>query len=207
MEIISHEAIVLRRYRDSKGIWTIGVGHTKNAGGLNPETFTGRLTVEEAFALFRKDLAKFEARVNRAFTRPLTQHEFDAAVSFDFNTGAINRAAWVRHFNAGNRAAAVKAIMNWTKPKEITERRRKEQTLFATGRYSGGGMATIYEANSKGQVLWGQGKRVNLKTLLGAVPEPKPAPKPTVPVPVAQTGFWAWLVNFFRSILRGGSRA
>lgn len=32
MELIGHEAIVQTRYRDTKNIWTIGVGHTKAAG-------------------------------------------------------------------------------------------------------------------------------------------------------------------------------
>ena len=48
MEIIAHEAIVLTRYRDSKGIWTIGVGHTSSAGAPDPAAFKGRMTVAEA---------------------------------------------------------------------------------------------------------------------------------------------------------------
>ena len=93
--------------------------------------------------LFRRDLAGFEARVNRAFTVPLKQHEFDAAVSFDFNTGGIDRANWVELFNQGRRADAIAAIMNWSKPKEIVPRRLKEQRLFSTGLFSGGGQATV----------------------------------------------------------------
>jgi hypothetical protein len=69
--------------------------------------------------IFARDIAKFETRVRKAFTRELSQAQFDAAVSFDFNTGGIHRASWVDHFNAGRDAQAKKAFMNWSKPREI----------------------------------------------------------------------------------------
>lgn len=163
-DIISHEAIVLTPYLDAANppVWTIGVGHTKMAGGLNPETFTGRMTLEQALKLLERDLAKFEKRVNSAFTRPLKQHEFDAAVSFDFNTGAIDRATWVKAFNAGNRVLAVKQIMNWVKPKSLRGRRLSEQLLFDRGTYSNNGTAKVYVASAAGAVLWKQGRVVKL---------------------------------------------
>ncbi|TDR87059.1 lysozyme, partial [Enterovirga rhinocerotis] len=52
-EIVSHEGIVTRRYKDSVGVWTIGVGHTKAAGAPDPATFMEDLTVAESLALFR----------------------------------------------------------------------------------------------------------------------------------------------------------
>jgi lysozyme len=168
MEIIAHEAIVLSPYRDVKDIWTIGVGHTKMAGGIDPAKFKGQLTLAGALHVFRTDLAKYERRVAKAFTRPLSQHEFDAAVSFDFNTGAIDRATWVETFNAGNRELAIQQIMNWQKPPQIIPRRQKEQALFATGHYSASGTATVYPASKTGAVLWNAGNRLNLAELLGA---------------------------------------
>ena len=83
MAIIAHEGIVKSRYKDSVGVWTIGVGHTKAAGGLNPETFTGELSLNEVMDLFRKDIARYEADVTKAFAGvPLIQHEFYALESF-----------------------------------------------------------------------------------------------------------------------------
>ena len=146
MEIIAHEAIVLTPYRDVKDIWTIGVGHTKMAGGIDPARFKGQLTLAGALHIFRTDLAKYEQRVAKAFTRPLTQYEFDAAVSFDFNTGAIDRATWVETFNADNRERAIQQIMNWQKPPQIIPRRQKEQLLFSGNHYSSGGNAMVYPA-------------------------------------------------------------
>jgi lysozyme len=192
MEIIAHEAIVLSPYRDVKDIWTIGVGHTKMAGGIDPAKFRGQLTLAGALHIFRTDLAKYERRVTNAFTRPLAQHEFDAAVSFDFNTGAIDRATWVDTFNAGNRELAIQQIMNWQKPPQIIPRRQKEQLLFSSGRYSANGTAMVYPATKAGVVLWNQGKRVDLAKLLNATPTlQRGAAKP------ARTGVWkrvfAWL--------------
>jgi lysozyme len=175
-EIIAHEAIVLSRYKDSVGIWTIGVGHTAAAGGLEPSRFTGVLTLDEALDLFITDLAKFERRVREAFTRPLQQHEFDAAVSFDFNTGGIDRATWVETFNAGDTALAAEQIMNWKKPPQIIPRRLKEQALFSNGLYSNDGTAMAYPATKGGKVLWKRGRRVDVAERLAAL---RPAAAPT----------------------------
>jgi lysozyme len=88
LAIINEEALVLSTYRDSAGVLTIGVGHTAMAGGMAPKP-GGRITIEQAIALFAADLAKFERRVAASLKRTLAPHEFDALVSFDFNTGAI----------------------------------------------------------------------------------------------------------------------
>jgi lysozyme len=53
------------------------------------------------FEVFAKDMERFSADVNRAVKVPMKQHEFDAAVSFHFNTGGIGRATWVK---SGTRA-------------------------------------------------------------------------------------------------------
>ncbi|MCC6479994.1 MAG: lysozyme [Sphingomonadaceae bacterium] len=211
MEIIGHEAIVLTPYKDSVGVLTIGVGHTKAAGGLNPATFKGKLTVKEAFDMFRADLAKYEKRVNAAFTVTLKQHEFDAAVSFDFNTGAINRATWVKRFNAGDRTGAIRDIMQWRKPPEIISRRQKEQKLFGQGLYSGDGTGLVYDR------FPGPARRVNLANEFGGLPSTqppadthKPVPIPTI-LPAPQTspapvsgGFWARLAEMILKLFKGG---
>ncbi len=173
--IIGHEAIVLSRYRDARGIWTIGIGHTASAGAPDPAAFTGTMTLPEAIELFRRDLARFEKRVNAAFTVKLRQHEFDAAVSFDFNTGAIHNATWVRLFNQGRREQAAVAMMNWSKPRALEARRKKEQALFRTGLYPGGGSATLYPATPDGRVEWTRGRPVDLASAL-AVSRPRYLP-------------------------------
>lgn len=158
LEILSHEWIVLSRYKDIKGIWTIGAGHTKAAGGLNPEEFMGEITASDAIELFREDLVQYEKGVNKAFTRVLTQEQFDAAVSFNFNTGAIQRASWVKHFNKNNDSKAEfsskSGIMAWRKPKRIIGRRQKERDLFFHGVYTNNGTVNVYKSFDSGKLDW-----------------------------------------------------
>lgn len=185
--LIGNEGIVLSRYKDSVGVWTIGVGHTKAAGGLNPETFTGTLSMQQAIDLLRADIAKYEEGVNRAIKVPLEQHEFDALVDFNFNTGAIGKASFVNLINSGDKAGAMKKIMDWRKPPEIIPRRTAERDLFRTGIYPAP-MATVYPADGQGRVLWSKGARVNVKDLL-AQPRPviPPDPHPTGGINITNT--------------------
>jgi lysozyme len=199
MEIIAHEAIVLTPYRDVKDIWTIGVGHTKMAGGIDPAKFNGQLTLAGALHIFRTDLAKYERRVGKAFTRPLSQYEFDAAVSFDFNTGAIDRATWVETFNAGNRELAIHQIMNWQKPPQIIPRRQKEQLLFASGEYASNGTVMVYPATKSGVVLWKQGQRIKL----GAIPDMTSEIQQHEALPHSTSlwqRIWAWFKRVFSAV-------
>lgn len=165
IEIASHEAIVTRRYKDSVDVWTVGIGHTVNAGPPDPRNITDDMPLDRIIDLFGVDVGKFEARVRKAFTRELTQNQFDAAVSFDFNTGGIHKASWVNKFNAGDDVGAKNSFMNWSKPKEIIPRRRKERDLFFSGKY-GDGLVNVYSASDSGKVLWSSGKRVDLSQLL-----------------------------------------
>lgn len=165
MALISHEGIVQSRYKDSVGVWTIGVGHTAMAGGIDPSKFAGTLTMKEVFDLLRVDVAKYEAAVNRAVTVPLKQHQFDALVSFHYNTGAIGKATLVKKLNAGDVTGATKGFDAWVKPKEITERRMAEKALFHSGVYPAP-FATVYPATPQGKVLWGSGKRIDLAKAL-----------------------------------------
>lgn len=181
VEIASHEGIVNAAYKDSVGVWTVGIGHTASAGAPDPAMKRGEYSITEIMDIFAADIRKFEEGVRKAFTVPLTQAQFDAALSFHFNTGAIGRATWVKKFNAGDIVGAKKSFMNWRKPAEIIPRRRKERDLFFDGVYSNDGTATLWPANTKGQVLWSRGKRVNIRELMAAENPPIPTPKPETP--------------------------
>lgn len=143
VQLAGLEGIVLAPYYDSKGVLTVYVGHTKAAGGRDPEfMFPGmpediEAEIRVALNMFRVDVAKYEATVAKAVTVPVSQTEFDALVSFHFNTGGINRANLTKKLNAGDKAGAASGFMGWLKPPEIEGRRKKEQRLFANGQYSG----------------------------------------------------------------------
>ena len=139
-----HEAIVLSSYTDTAGVLTIGVGHTAAAGLPNP-TPGLTITFKEAVEIFRSDIVKYEADVNQAVKVPVQQHEFDALVSFHYNTGGIKIAKLTKSLNAGDHIAAAAQFMGWTKPPEIIGRRRKEQKLFATADYGNIGSVLVYD--------------------------------------------------------------
>lgn len=152
-----HEGIVPGPYLDSEGVWTFGIGHTAAAGAPDPAKMPRGPSADLArvFAVFRKDLAAYEADVARAVTIDLEQHEFDALVSFHFNTGAIGRASLVKRLNAGDRKAAADGFMAWRKPAAIIERREAEQHLFETGEYPQG-RVPVWGVTDAGRVIFKQ---------------------------------------------------
>jgi lysozyme len=137
--------------------------------------------METALRLFRTDLARYEKQVADAIKVPVAQHEFDAAVSFHFNTGAIGKASWVKKLNAGDRKGAASGFMAWSKPPEIIDRRKAEQRLFRDGTYPDGKIP-VWGASTTGRVIWtrlaGIGMDEALR-IMGRPVQPRLAPKPT----------------------------
>jgi hypothetical protein len=105
------------------------------------------MKVEECMKLFRHDLEKYEAAVNRAFgERQVPQHQFDAAVSFHYNTGAIGRASWVKLYNSGAPMSQIKErFLAWNKPAAIKNRRLAEWIQFETGQTPVVKFLTVYD--------------------------------------------------------------
>ena len=141
--LMNKEGIVLTSYKDSVGVWTIGVGHTAAAGAPKP-TKGLEITLEGAVELFRKDIQKYEADVNRAVTVIITQYQFDALVSFHYNTGGIVKARLTKLLNAGDIHKAGDAFMGWLKPASIIGRREDEQELFRIGNYGNISKVLVY---------------------------------------------------------------
>ena len=132
--LTTREGVRLKAYKDSVGVWTIGIGHTSAAG--DPKvTPTLKITAEECDEIFTRDLAKYEKAVNDAVKVPVTQTEFDAMVSLCFNIGpgGFAKSSVVRRLNAGDRKGAAKAFLMWNKPKEIVGRRTGEMLQFVAG--------------------------------------------------------------------------
>lgn len=158
VEIAEHEGVVPAAYLDSVGVWTFGVGHTASAGTPDPAKMPRGMptnidaVIDDALTIFASDLEKYEARVLDAIKVPLKQHQFDALVSFDFNTGGIYRAKLTRAINAGDPDAA-RHFMGWLKPPEIRKRRTAEMRLFQTGDYDANGTdVPIWRADSNGKL-------------------------------------------------------
>ena len=93
------EGLYLHTYNDGVGVPTIGYGHT-SAAGLPHVAYGMHITQEQADQILAADLASVEADVNRLVKVPINQHQFDALVSFHFNTGALGRSNVLRAVNS-----------------------------------------------------------------------------------------------------------
>jgi lysozyme len=80
--------------------------------------------------------------VTQAISKPLTQTELDALISFTFNVGEGNlRSSTLRRkLNAGNKGAVPSELTKWVfsggrKLPGLIKRRQAEGALFAHGKY------------------------------------------------------------------------
>jgi lysozyme len=153
--------------------------------------------IREALRLFRDDLARYEAEVLRALRVPLAPHEFDALVSFHYNTGAIARAALTRALNAGDRAGAGAAFMNWVRPASLRPRREAERDLFLHGRYPEGPIP-VWAADAEGRVDFSRPVRRLGATEALALLRPAPAVEP--PKVASASGPSSWLAALLASL-------
>lgn len=145
-ELVRHfEGLYLKAYRCPAGVWTIGYGHTglkHNDGSV----FKGRtITRDEAEALLRHDLAnKYAPMVRGMVVAPLTQGQFDALVSFHFNTGALGRSTLLKKLHREDYLGAALEFGKWTKARDpktgklvelrgLVRRRAAERAMFEGG--------------------------------------------------------------------------
>jgi lysozyme len=119
-----------KAYKDTKGLWTIGVGHLIRPG--EEHLITATLTDEEVEELLRSDLKWCSEAVEGAVKVPLQQAQFDALYSLCFNIGgtAFKNSTVVRKLNAGDYQGAADAILMWNKPAVLEKRRKRERDLF-----------------------------------------------------------------------------
>jgi GH24 family phage-related lysozyme (muramidase) len=128
----AREGVRLAAYRDTQGIWTIGVGHTAAAGFPHPVKGM-RLTAEQVDAVFTSDLVQYEHAVETALKVTVNQRQFDALVSITFNIGigGMRNSSFMRLINGKASSAAIGvAMMKWTKNRELIGRRRSEVRQF-----------------------------------------------------------------------------
>lgn len=114
-------------------IWTIGWGCTENVK-------QGMVwTEKQAEDALLREIATFEAAVDRLVTVELNQNEFDALVSFSYNcgAGALQKSTLLKKLNKGDRRGAGGEFKRWNKAggkvwPGLVDRRAREATLFLT---------------------------------------------------------------------------
>ncbi|MDJ0979880.1 MAG: lysozyme [Erythrobacter sp.] len=120
--------------------WTIGWGAT--GAGLDRGSRIGPGTVwtqGQCDARLDRDLKLHAGDVARAIgDSPTTQAQFDALVSFHYNTGAIARATLTKKHKAQDYEGAAREFRRWNKAggrvlKGLVRRRSEEERLYREG--------------------------------------------------------------------------
>lgn len=146
----AHEGVVLKAYRDPVGIWTIGAGLTAASGVVKPRagmiisrTEASELLAEALRRSYEPAVAMAMAHLTGSTVITPKQHEFDAGLSFHWNTGAIGKATWVKRWRSKASPELIRAgLMAWNKGggrvlPGLTRRRKEEADLLLTGTYAG----------------------------------------------------------------------
>lgn len=111
--------------------WTIGWGTTGK--GIGPGTVW---TQAQCDARLARDVARFAREVAQALgPAPTSQTQFDALVSFHYNTGAITRATLTRLHKAGDHTGAAAQFGKWVRAAGkrlpgLVRRRAAEAALY-----------------------------------------------------------------------------
>ncbi len=138
-------------YPDMGGNCTIGWGHVlpndgNKCSGWPNKKYGNGITTKTAQMLFDGDIINFENLINDTITVDLTHSQFDALVSYTFNTGdQTNNPYFVKNIpeliNSGNFEAAAEAIRSGPitsggqESLKLVERRQREADLFLFGIY------------------------------------------------------------------------
>lgn len=136
-EFIAHwEGIKLKAYKDTGGVWTIGIGTIVYPNGTKVKA--GDIcTKEQAYEWFKDYIVGVEDLIHKTIKVPLNQHQFDALVSLIYNIGATQfiSGSVDDKLNAGNTSAALET---WKKYRMdngkvvtgLVNRRNAEVALF-----------------------------------------------------------------------------
>jgi lysozyme len=123
------------------GTLTIGYGHTSHAGA--PLVVPGmEMTEWEAEQVLIRDLSPIEKRVELLVKVPLNDNQFSTLVSFEMNTGALEKSTLLKKLNAGDYDAVPSELAKWVKTtingkkvrsNGLVNRRAAEAGLWAKG--------------------------------------------------------------------------
>jgi len=134
MKAIKNRPGFFTTYLDSAGVLTIGWGHTNHH---RPGFFAGAVWSQlECDAALASDMITFERHVRKLCKVELAQHEFDALVSWAFNTGGPATATLWKKLNAGDRRAVPVELAKWNRAggrvlNGLVRRRKAEGLMFA----------------------------------------------------------------------------
>ena len=117
--------------------WTIGWGATHMLGRRVCRGDV--ISQDQADSLLEEHLQSYAAEVVKALNgAPTSPSQFDALVSFHYNTGAIGRATLIRKHCAGDYEGAAREFSRWTRAggkvlRGLVRRREAEAELYRRG--------------------------------------------------------------------------
>lgn len=130
LSIASHEGFRGEAYRDPVGIPTIGYGETKGV------RMGDVITKREALDRLKISADEHGKGMARCITKPISQNEYDAYLSFTYNVGvgAFCRSTLVKKLNQGDYDGACRELLKWDKAggrtlPGLTKRRQDEYKL------------------------------------------------------------------------------
>lgn len=130
--IKNFEGYRLQAYKCPRRVWTIGYGHTGQEVQQNM-----KITPEQAEKYLKTDLIVHSNNVLKSVTVPLTQNQFDALVSFEYNVGyyALRGSTLLKLLNQGKYKEASEQFTRWvysgkTVLPGLVKRRNAEKELF-----------------------------------------------------------------------------
>ncbi len=170
LEVAHHEALIRQTYMDSVGVPTWCIGMTAATGHEVERYWDKPQNLQKCMDVYVWALDNYANTVRQVFKdHDLTEAQFAAALSFHWNTGAIKRASWVKHWKKGDMPAARQAFMLWTKPKSITARRHAECRLLFEGKWSNKGTTTEFtRLTSRRTPVWGSARTIDISKQMGA---------------------------------------
>lgn len=130
------EGCKLAAYQDAAGIWTIGYGWTQPVDGVK---ISAEMVITTATAerLLRCGLVQYEQGVHKLVKVPVSQHQFDALVSFAYNVGlrSLSTSTLLKKLNSGDCRGGGDEFMKWVKVGGLQlaglyTRRTAERALF-----------------------------------------------------------------------------
>lgn len=136
--IAEFEGLRLKPYLCSANVPTIGYGSTFYENGTKVKLIDAPITKQRAEQLLQHTADKFAEKVAKLITKPITQNQFNALVSFAFNVGitALQNSTLLRLVNNNpNDANIAKQFLRWNKAggrevQGLTNRRIKESALY-----------------------------------------------------------------------------
>lgn len=147
--IIHHEGIRYRPYKDSLGLWTVGVGHLIGDGKTLPPEYDREFTHDEVMQMFEKD---YQHHKQAAEKIPGYENVNDkgqgALIDLTFNMGPAWYKKWpnfTRNLKEGDTEGAAESLEN---SKWYTQVGRRAPTIVSLIRNSGEGGSETQASSS-----------------------------------------------------------